>query len=438
MEYYNASLIANNHFWLGKSQRNLHSYVPLETAGITLGDRTLVEKSKVVKMNKQLLDECQYFNLPIIFAECLGQYAESTAVLSGRRALYLPKKYIMNLKDLGWSSQDVMQEFVVDVKGSGIRLCDSEQVSKEQFKKFAMQHGIKRFTNNFSDNQLVFSRNRYISFESPEGAQRQGNLYPAVNTFHYFSSKGFKLAPVICGITYPKEVQRLAREFDARPIKITLGQEKRLMPSFVRATYFEHNSGREQELLKLISSDRKVLENLEQILTCDMKPYLQTLASDTFNKKGVYSWSHLGDVDRLFDNPDSLYEKNYSWFLAKDIVIAPSGMYFVDMDSGHMVNQTASKEELMSQQQVYLTSALKDFFRLSANYGLALRKPSTREAKRKIEADSRKRVIDALNECDNVKIKDLTNSLTIKLNSRNIGELNYIIDKVHLPLVVEN
>lgn len=440
MKTIKVSLIKDKTFKLGRrSWRNVHIFEDVETGEMPLSaESSLVKKTSIIKKNPELIKECQSYCLPPIFEYALGQTHTIKGISSGRRALYLPKTYKLNLKSLGSSEEDINQEFVVDVKGSGIRLENSEHVSEEKVKEFIRKHRIKRFKNKDLSNELIFSRNEYMYFNTPEGAQDVEGGDGSIEAFEYFSKLGFKLAPVVCRITYPLSVQKLAKELDTeRALKLKLAQEKRLMPSFVRGAYFENNPGRNKELINLISKDKEVINKLPNIMLEDMTTYFDNLAWTTEKRGSKYYWDCLTNLESVFEEPNNMFDKNYGWYISKDLVLAGTGIYFVDLEGALIDYDAKDRAQLRHQHGLYLTTLLKDFFRLQANYNIAKENKEDSPKKRKIELDSRDALLQRLNQSDYISAVNNKNSVDVTINYESIKKEEYKISKTKLPMVTE-
>ncbi|MBI1969983.1 hypothetical protein HYS48_04785 [Candidatus Woesearchaeota archaeon] len=445
-----ASAIDRAVFRLGrKSFRNVHEFSPVEACIVPLPARTnLVRRSEVARDFPVLAEESRSYCLPPLFAAALGIGEAVQATSSGRRSLYRPSRYPLNLKELGWTEEDVQQEFFVDVKGSGIRLRDAETVSEQDFRRFAERHGIKRFDHAPVADQLVFSRNQYYKFLVPEGAQDRDIGDNSFWGFEYFSARGFKLAIPICRISYPKAVQRFAKEFDKeeplegyamkKPLEgYVLAQEKRLMPSHVRMAYFENNPGRNEELLRLISDDESVLQELPARMLEDMVRYFEILAETTERRGRGFSWDFLPTLTSVFEDPANLFEKPYGWYVAKDIVVAGTGLYFVDLEDVCVDARAKNLETLRMRQQLYLTVLLKDFSRFLAHYAIALEDEHDPKEQQRIERKVMDDLVSRLNASDCLTVEQNKRAIRVTLHYQQLRKGEFAIDREHLPVIYQ-
>lgn len=440
MEFMKASLIDNKTLRLGRSHRNIHEFKGVRVNSIPISQKSsLVKRSSLVKEHPELIDACRNYSLPPVFAYCLGQQNAVEGVSSGRRAFYSPQeKCVLNLKNLGWSKTDLYQEFVVESKGTGIRVKNSEQISKDNIINFIKRHKIYGIENRNLSDELIFSRNEYMHFDVPEGAQDDWGAHTSLEASEHFLKSGFKIAPVICTIKYPSKVQKLVLEFDTERaiVDLKLAQEKRLMPSFVRPAYFEHNGDRNPEIVRLISDDENVLKSLSDVMLEDIVNYFESVAKTTKRKGSKYHWDCIGNMDRVFDSPENMLEKSYAWYLAKDLVLAGTGLYFVDLE-GSLVDQCASsRKDLRCQHKIYLTALFKDFFRLMAHYNVAVKSADNLEENKRIELESREKIVERLNKSDFLKVDSHPDSIQVSLNYESIRPEIYKISKERLPMIV--
>jgi hypothetical protein len=239
------------------------------------------------------------------------------------------------------------------------------------------------------------------------------------------------------------EIQKLVAELDQDAVmEIFLAQEKRLMPSFVRGTYFEHNDNH-QELVRLISSDERTLKNLAPIIVEDMAHYFENLALTTKNRKSnsdsksKYYWEGLGDLSRLLDHPGNMYEKPGAWYIAKDLVFAGTGLYFVDLEGALTHWEASSREKLRVQHYIYLTALLKDFFRVLTHFRIAVAGERDQFRKSRIEKESREMLMGRLNQSGYLELRTTPRSLELTLNYAHLPPEKYRIPQERLPLVTE-
>jgi len=440
MSIINATIIKKDKLRLGASSRNIHLFDRVNAVKMPLPfEPRLVRKTSIVKKYKDLEKECKSYILPPVFAYGMTDSPEHIeAISSGNRGIFLPQdKYVLDLKDLGLSKTSLKQEFVVDVKGCGTRLGNSRRISKTAFGKFLRRHKIKGLAKNL-ENELIFSRNRYLDFETPEGAQDFTQEDYSLDAFETFLDIGFKLAPMIGMFTYPKKVQEFAKEFDSDDfLKEKLVQEKRLMPSFVRASYLEHNRHRNSEIVRMISEDQKVLRSLGDVFVDDMLVYFENLSVNTEKEEeDVHNWCYVGDIARIFKEPERILKREYGWYLVKDLVLAGSGMYFVDHDGCYMEKKARTKEGLKSQQGLYISMLFKDFFRMLTLYNIAVEDEKDPEKQKKIECDSREKIIERLNRSPFIKIAPDKGYIELKLKYEGISPITYRINKEYLHEVV--
>lgn len=432
--FHKASVIKDKTIRLGASRRNILDFRPVSIANVPLSvQSSLVRRTSLVKTYPHLTKECASYVVPPLYAQCFDRRQIQCAISSGKRALYLPDhKYVINLRDLGCSETDVFQEFVVDIKGAGLRLRNSEHLSEEDARNFLRQHNLP-IPNNISD-MLIFSRNEYLDFDTPEGAQDQWGAQFSRDSYEYFSALGFKIAPVVCTVRYPATIQKLASSFDKNKAleDLILVQEKRLMPSFVRASFLEHNGDRNPELVRAITQNEAQLRALQDIFIEDMLFYFHILAATTERLGSRFYWDCLANIDGVLKNPDKMYNKSYAWYLAKDIVLAPTGMYFVDLEGALVDHDAQGKEELHNQHKIYLTALLKDFTRILTLYNIALRdERDTAKIKNICEA-SRDTLIARINQTESAKIEQCKETTKVTVHYEKIKQATYTIsnDKI--------
>jgi hypothetical protein len=434
--------LANQSFALGSVKRNRHNYTPVKVFSVPIPDQKLVHKSSAVDGEPELEEACANFTLSPIFAHCLDNPWEMIdGIYSNRRSVtHADDIYTLDLADLGMAEESVEQEFIVDVKGVGIPQRHSEFVDFYQMEAFIERHDLAEKLEGLKLSNLpVFSFNEYLTYGTPEGSQDLDIGKCSLEGYEYFKDLGFKLAVSLCTVEYPDEIQGLASEFEIiKPVKLVLAQEKRLMPSFVRAAYFEFGGGGNRQMIERISPDQGVLDGLAEKLAGDIVPYLELPARTTERRGRKLFWDYVGYMESLFVDSNKQTKKDYSWYLAKDWVLAGSGLFFVDLESTTLDREVDSDSELEDDHLLYLTTILKDGFRLLAHYELARRGETSGGRRRRIEADARNLLIQKLNETDHVRIKERPNSFRVTLNydDQSVGSTRYVISKSELPEVV--
>ena len=438
-----AILLNNTPVQLGRSRHNRNTFEPLEVFSHALDGRSsLVRRSSLVTPQSQLRPHCATYVLPRLFSECLKERQEAArGIYSGRRALYFPETHALDLQQLGWASEEAFQECVVEVKGAGILLNDSEHVTQKDVQAFMQKHRLQE--REPLEDELVFSFNDYRGYETPEGAQHEGKAVTSMEASEYFLSTRraapVKVAPTLCITTYPATVQALAREFSHGDlVECKLAQEKRLMPSFVRGSYFEHNPGRNPELVRKIHPDSQQLKRLVPVMLEDMRAYFELMALTTEQKKGrAYQWVNVGYLDSVFDDPRQMLGKPYGWYLLKDIVVAPSGLYFVDLECVTLDRTAKSRKELRRQHGLYLTALFKDFFRLLTHYELAVAEEEEPSRMARLEETVREKLIDRLNASPHFQVDLGERHLSLRVKYGQVKAEQYRLDLQHLPRIVQ-
>ncbi len=429
----NTSIIQNKVLRLGSSPRNIHRYEKAKASVMPLRtDSSLIRKSELIGKFPELKKYSGDYFIPPVIGHALGSKELVEGIYYNGRTLILPQEKItLNLKDLDWSKEDLFQDFIVEIKGSGIKLKRAESITAADVIAFSNQHKLKTSAN--LAEELIFSRNPYIDFDVPEGAHHIYGAHHSLSAGRYFSHAGFKIAPSFCSIKYPKKTQEIIKEFDGRrSLDDALAQEKRLMPSFVRAAYFEWSENKPEELLQLISSDTSLLKKLPEIFLEDMMKYFDYLAFATQKRKGIYYSDYLANIDRVFDNPERMFQKDYSWFLNKDLVLAQSGIYFVDLEGSLIDHEAKTLKEMKQQHELYFLLLFKDFTRLLTLYNIALQ--NDRDPIR-VEEETRHQLIERLNKSEFYEVKENSNNIELLVKYDEIKQEKYSLDKRHIPSV---
>jgi hypothetical protein len=443
-EILKASLIHNNTLRLGASRFNVNQFEPVRIAKVPRNGAVVRESKLNEKIKTNISDT--YF-LPEVFADAIQEEGSEVVegILSGRRAFCFPNEtQNINLKEFGWSKEDVFQEFVVDVKGAGIKLNTSEYMRESDLIGFLRYHRLSgKFSSNLG-NQLVFSFNDYKQFGIPEGAQLKQSAQTSLKGTNYFLKNGkVKIAPTACMIVYPEKVHSLANElsYENEMLDCILTQEKRLMPSFVRASYLEYNPGRNSEIVRMVNDDKKKLEELVDVMMDDVVSHFEVIPEtarqtrETKGKESEFQWMNVGYTSSIFKDPDKLFGKPCGWFIVKDIVISNSGLYFVDMETVEML-KTESKKEMEENHKLHFTTLFKDFFRFFANYEIAVAEESDASKMEKIESDSRHKLIERISQSKYFEIGKKKNNLELNVSYKTMEPKKYSIDYAYLPKVV--
>ncbi|MBI4918401.1 hypothetical protein HY837_00600 [archaeon] len=430
----NVSLIEKKVLRLGVSHRNIHRYERAKASVLSVPvNSSLIRRSELIKKYPELDKHNSTYLTPRIIGQALESKETVEGIYYNGRTLVLPEeKVTLNLKELGWSDKEVFQDFVLETKGSGIKLRRAESINASDVLNFLNNHKLQVPSD--LSNELVFSRNQYIGFDIPEGAHHIYGANHSLSAGRYFSDAGFKIAPSLCLIKYPKKTQHVIGELDKESIFLEdlLAQEKRLMPSFVRAAYFEWEENKPAELLKLISSDTSVLKNLPEIFLDDIMKYFEYLALSTQKRKRTYYSDYLANIDRVFDNPEMMFGKDHSWFLNKDMVLAQTGLYFVDLEGSLVDHEAKSLKEMKRQHELYLLLLFKDFSRLLTQYNITLQDKRNPVL---VEEETRHQFIDKLNKSEFYEVKEKDSSIDLLVKYQEIKPEKYSLDKKNLPTV---
>lgn len=438
MHSHKAAIIRDGAFRLGQSRVNVDQFLQRELLEIpiNLEEESRLPKSPIINgCTKELVDK--YF-LPPIFGKLVeGERKEVEGIVSGKRAMCFPdRKVDLQLQTFGWSEEPATQEFVVDVKGCGLRLLRSEVVSQHEVEQIARKHGLE-LDKRFPDS-LIFSLNGYRVFDTPEGAQGECSALESIDSTEYFTGKSpvkLKIAPTFQMVYYTEKVQDVAEELGGKgnDYEGYLVQEKRLLPSLVRATYLQHNPGKSVELARMVGGD---LEKVVSTYIKDAADYFDVLVKTTVKKpSGKIAWTNVGYTASVFEEPNNMLEKPYAWYLAKDIVLASSGMYFVDGECIHRNNTVSSARDMKKHHELYLITLFKDFFHTIALYKAGASGVTNEEGIKSIEQDVRTRLIDELNRRGNFKASQNRSGIDIKVMYQNVRSQKYSIKSKYLPRV---
>ncbi|MBI2972006.1 MAG: hypothetical protein HYY37_06300 [Candidatus Aenigmarchaeota archaeon] len=208
-------------------------------------------------------------------------------------------------------------------------------------------------------------------FGRPSGAQRYSFAHGSVDVTDELigDSGGIKIAPVTHAYPYPEAVAEAIRHMphDRRSVDpaMRMGQECRYLPSGLRAEritnpYAYNIPGNP---LAVLSNDRDERAAMLEVLYRDLPPYL-SIYSRYFNGRGsTFSIPRIGDVDLRYANPSSFQSNVKPFFIVKDLVVAPTGAYFVDLESIRL-REPCPPEEFDTRFNMYAACVLRDFFGL--------------------------------------------------------------------------
>jgi hypothetical protein len=439
---YEASYVSHDALRLGSSKKNLHNFDPVDVYEVPV-DESLVMPSDLAEEVGVFDDELKTAIVSPLFAHCLDNPGEllDGPVYSNRRSVTTGTLYTCDLKNLGMSNRPTKQDFFVDVKGVGIPQRYSKYVDARQVHNFIERHNLtEKLRGKDIENMPVFSLNEYLTYGTPEGSQDVDIGKISLYGFAHFNEMGFKLAVPLCTVKYPEEIQRLAAEFEVvDPARVVLGQEKRLLPSHIRGTYFEFNPGRNPEIARMISEDEGVLRRLSAKIPQDAVKYIELPAQSTWRRMNGFIWDYIGYVESILLDPERQTKKNNSWYLAKDWVLAGSGMYFVDLESMTLDRKVFDEEDLADEHHLYLTTILKDTLRVSTLYDLAVADVGDVRKQRKIERNARERFIAEINKSKHLEAEETENQyrITLNYNDESIRPTEYRIPKNEIPEVVQ-
>lgn len=306
---------------------------------------------------------------------------------TGNRVAQLPGKFSLDLSKFGWGQPGEMQEFAVEVKGAG----SEDRAICGKLKKLAEKHKwasnvLKEMgfstTTEFNGPSLDFalSITREENHHRPTGGQNVGY---AVGALEYSKKcaqgkSPIKIAPVVEILDLPREIITKINHLEATlpsgdrgTYKGIISQEKRLMPSSLRGIHFDTASPELiVKLCKSIGKTKRERESAYQKMVEDAAKFLEVLPLKTRRAKNGYRWMRIGDIHLVYQDPFFLQDTT-PHFIAKDIVIAQSGVYFVDLESLDE-NEKATESNLKQRQEYYITAVLRDFTRIFTAYRVGL------------------------------------------------------------------
>ena len=291
---------------------------------------------------------------------------------TGGRTYLFPEGHSvqLDLKDNGWSDTSVKQEFRPELKGGGTLIDDSgitPQMLGEYFAKHpkvVLDHPALAIT-------------RKSDRGRPKGAQLASyGLYSIQVTDDLLQDPLVKFAPTVLLHELPQgamarinELSKHLQGSEKRCENEHFAQEIRLTPSTVRAVYFDKASSVDalRELCLRVSDNPASLLNATRTMVADARRYLEVLSTTTKRYDYVYGWSRVGDIqlswrkdgETTWNDEEVDYYKQghpFAWYLAKDMTVAPTGFWFVDLESlvaGSMYMESPDEHDLFRKQELY-------------------------------------------------------------------------------------
>lgn len=426
----------------------------------------------------------------------------------GRSATVLDKTYVLDLGIWREELTGQKQEFVENVKGSGTTLENSGVKIKKyrrNARKFSQERDLENILNmveNIDESSAVFIGS--ISHgDSPKGAQ---STYDFDRVTNGLIGGRIKTPPVVYGIEFPESIVDIVKKstknilqymiedvmsinfknkyvtnfikglwtlgfllpFQLPFTKINViglpfvllflkingyarkgfGQEKRLLPSLVRAQYFDYGSDHKiVELSRLISKNPSELEQTIDYVFQDAGEFMMTLSEEAkFNdqklKKGKYSSLIIGDAYenvklsirnlmiqylRRFDGYtyNSYLKRSRGWYINKDLVIAQSGAWFIDHESLYTEN-FRTYTEFRRCQEIQIVTILRDFTSVLTNLvvGLEIMSGSYVDNDRRdgIGNEVLDKLYQHISAMENISVSEEEGNVSITINYPNIDK----------------
>jgi len=348
---------------------------------------------------------------------------------------YIPSNtptIVLNLADYGWAEQPLFQECVMELKGAGALFSDAG-LSNRYAKYFSSLHGTPALcVTELSD------RGR------PKGAQKEliGKYTLATSKKMFSRDIPIKIAPVVTITKFPSEVvdtiASLSTFLSSTEERYDAGgfiQEVRLTPSTVRAIYFDkaRTDSELRTLCSRVSENAGVLRHASNALFTDVRKYLEVLCLTTRKTGAGYSWTRVGDIRLAWKKEDDddwneaevanyKYNHDFAWYLAKDITIAGTGAWFVDMESyftGSKKDRSTLPNDLYKRQEIYVLCVLRDFTRVLTQFeiGRALfeRKSLSYNQRSTIQDEVFERVIAECNKSNHIAVQRKHNNIVVNI-----------------------
>lgn len=357
------------------------------------------------------------------------------------------KKIKINLADFGWSDEPIMQEMMYEIKGGGTLISDAgvtlkklKRAAKEVSEK-KLEELVKNLMKGDSDYLCITSKS---DRGRPKGSQLARYSDHSKNvTIMLYQNFPVKFAPLLSVSSLPDSVKnqinivnRTLKSKEERVHCTDYTQEIRLNPSDVRAIYFD-KANTDEDLIKLCSRVSKkvsVLDNASEAMLADSRRYLEVLAKHTMSNYGSYLWAKLGDIHLSWakdgevewdDKEANEYktDKPFAWYLAKDITVAGTGFWFVDLESlraGPVHQLCDDKSDLDRKQEHYVICVLRDFQRVITKFEIGkqlLKGKEVPHQKRKgIQEHIIRRMLKEINKSEHISLKRRKGKLHLKIN----------------------
>lgn len=321
-------------------------------------------------------------------------------VTSGGRTCTTGNEAVFDLKDLGYTTESVRQVFRENRKGVGTRIGGSKSVKKhgaEAYRTFreaakkATPFPVRMLGNYlYSDKRLdgmnVITRESY-EFERPEGGQRNSFAIGTVQTTDRIlrDLPGIKICPVVHAYQMPEEIEAAIQELtvcNGVPPSIAIGQECRYVPSDIRAVNIIPDHVRIGNFKTMSYQDNPITpfsenpDELRQILERfyhDVPPYLGIYTHYFKGKGGTFTIPRVGDIDLAYNDRENMKFRFgvTSDFTSKDVVVAPTGLYFADLESINLA-EPCPEGEFPERFNLYVTNVLRDFTTMLYNFRLGV------------------------------------------------------------------
>jgi len=111
----------------------------------------------------------------------------------------------------------------------------------------------------------------------------------------------------------------------------------------------------------MLAKTEEEMDKLYENVLKDITGYIDVVGSSVRRVDNGYLWHRIGDIHLAYEKPSVYYNRfPRAYVLAKDIAIAPSGLYFMDLES-YDKNEHSPADKLEHRQEMYLTLFLRDF-----------------------------------------------------------------------------
>ncbi|MBI4448094.1 hypothetical protein HY643_03880 [Candidatus Woesearchaeota archaeon] len=350
-------------------------------AKVQLKNNNLFINNGLVQKIPQLKQACNSAVIPRLVAPNAQDIISATK--TGGRTFLLEDKVTIDLSLFGWGEEGETQEFGIEIKGAGAdkgiglpwydtllrnlkinksnkykayaKLYKELKSSQLSLKPIQLQYVLSIMTEEFGDGR-------------PSGGQNLNFAIGALeDSIRYAKAKnGIKIAPVFEIVPLPKEVAHNIRLISGNHSYIgNIAQEKRLMPSTIRGIYFGDikNNVLIKRLCGALGKNPIQRENVYKKMVEDSAQFLEIIPKHAKRTKKGYSWHRVGDIKNAYNRSNVFWDDPVAFYLAKDVVIAPSGIYFVDLESFEP-NEKCSEENFQLRQEMYITNIFKDFTKI--------------------------------------------------------------------------